>query len=153
MAKIIFLNCTQHQLTKKQLDRVYDIWGTTQTAEGELVRNSITISDIKDTLVYEKIKESEDDIIGLASQVNALTLYLLQLKIANQDSNLIVHLPIGSPAFMYHFTIGLQLLMRNNELFDCRIVFSHSKRTIVEKEVYGKIVKQIEFVFEDYIIF
>ena len=132
MAKVI--NMVQHALTEEQ--------------EKELAKLG-NIIDGKEAfpILYPKIANSPNTTLGIRQLVNELYTNLLDLS---EKEEVYVHLPLGSPAFMFKLgmVIGLHGRWKN-----MKFVFSHSERvSIDEKQEDGSVVKRSVFKFSHLII-
>ena len=128
----LFINCTQHQLTDEQLK------------EAKMLADDII--DIKKYPVFESIKKSAKTRRGLITQAMELVIFL-QLIVAQYDKTYI-HLPIGSPAFM--FILAPAIIEMENVI----PVFSHSEREVEEVESDdGSVIKKSVFKFKGFINF
>ena len=92
--------------------------------------------------IYPKIANSPNTTLGIRQLVNELYTSLLDIS---EKEEVYVHLPIGSPAFMFKLgmVIGLHGRWKN-----MKFVFSHSERvSIDEKQEDGSVVKRSAFKF------
>lgn len=92
--------------------------------------------------IYPKIANSPNTTLGIRQLVNELYTNLLDLS---EKEEVYVHLPLGSPAFMFKLgmVIGLHGRWKN-----MKFVFSHSERvSIDEKQEDGSVVKRSVFKF------
>ncbi len=122
-----FLNCTVHSLTNDQIKRVKELFG-----------NDIQIFNIRENHpdVFQKVSNIniDDDLEKIAEDI---------IDVMGQYD--VIHLPIGSPAFMFVLSQKLQ---------GKKILFSHSKRNVIEKiNDDGTVAKTAVFQFVDFIQF
>ncbi|MDY0199011.1 MAG: hypothetical protein RBR68_14495 [Tenuifilaceae bacterium] len=92
--------------------------------------------------IYPKIATSPNTSLEIGRLVNELYTNLLDLS---EKEEVYVHLPLGSPAFMFKLgmVIGLHGRWKN-----MKFVFSHSERvSIDEKQEDGSVVKRSVFKF------
>lgn len=130
--KILFINLTQHKLTDAQV------------AEAKKLADEIV--DVKDFEIYDKIKSSENTLRGLITQTMMVVLWLAPFFM--DYKKVYVHLPIGSPAFM--FILSSTLLTMPN-LYP---VFSHTEREVIEEtQENGTVIKKNVFRFKGFINF
>lgn len=125
----LVLNMVQHALTKEQI------------AELEKLEN---IVDGKEALpsLHSKIANSPSSSLAIRHLANEVYVTILDLS---EDEKVYVHLPIGSPAFM--FSLGMVVGYRG-KWENIRFVFSHSERiSIDEKQEDGSVVKKSVFKF------
>jgi hypothetical protein len=148
MANVVFLNATQHNLTKEQIEAIPKL------AERYVTNPQIQILNLKD-IEPELFNELKNIKFGeltyqLAVRLNNL---IHRILVFGEHTNfkevhrLFVHLPIGSPKFMFEFAITLY------RYADAKIVpvFSHTDRVVEEKvNEFGEIVKVSRFKFNGF---
>jgi hypothetical protein len=124
-----FLNATAHNLTEKQKEVVKGRY------------DCDVIDDLKDVdkTLFDKLTNTPAD-MGLIIDL----CYSLE-KVINKGKYDYVHLPIGSPVFMFVFAMSFA------EMIDTTFVFSHSERKSSEELVDGKVIKRTVFEFKGFI--
>lgn len=128
--KPMFLNCTAHSLTPEQKEKALE--------------HSNVLIDLKedDPVLWERLSNCPPDVLVLKELAKDLLLYL-ESKYRESDGKLIVHFPIGSPAFNAIF-----FEMLDRRALRIRIVFSHSDRVSVDEvQSDGSVVKRAVFKF------
>ena len=131
--KRIFVNLTAHQLNDAQRRKALEFCKDIKEAEEILPKKLV-----------QKLRQCPSDtdaLLGMAIEVaDTLTEYA-----RDQDTRLYVHLPVGSPAFMWIL----------HDFFPhayCTAVFSHTRRVVEEiPQSDGSIVKKSVFKFEGFI--
>lgn len=133
--KKVFLNVTAHNMSGEQLDKARKLAGE--------VKN---LKDINPELA-SKLANSPDNLVGIMELVYELKSFCLTL--ARDYEEVYVHLPIGSPAFM--FALARELTSFYGEVTP---VFSHSERiSVEEQQPDGSVIKRAVFRFKKFIIF
>jgi len=148
--KVLFLNATAHQLTNEQISEIYTlVTNTIKLKEGESVE--VDIKNLKDIN-----PELFNQLTNIQYETNTSELvieflrYLFDLINNNGYHMVYVHLPVGSPKFMFEFAVGIHELFYRKES-PIIPVFSFSKRITEEvKEADGSIRKVSRFKFEGY---
>ena len=126
-----FMNCTAHQLTDEQLKEIRSI---VDEEELDLYVNVVNLKEHNNEL-FGKLVNCPADEAELEKLADNL------IACFNGDE-WVIHLPIGSPAFM--FILSRKLLSHSN----IHPVFSHSERAVVEeKQPDGSIKKISNFKF------
>lgn len=135
--KRVFLNLTAHKLTKEQIEVAKRQFGIEEFKDAEEVIPTELLKKLRqcpkdDKELYRLACELSDILVKYVRE-NAIDLY--------------VHLPVGSPAFMWVFA----------NVFPHRLisaVFSHTKRVTEEiQQSDGSVVKRSVFKFEGYTVF
>lgn len=134
--KKVFVNLTAHPLLPEQ----------ERAAKEQLGAEAILdASDVMPAEIVKKLRQSPADpgeLYRLAYQVKDAL-----VDFANKErAHLYVHLPAGSPAFMWALTLKFPNAYATP-------VFSHSRREAVEERLPdGSVVKRSKFVFERFIV-
>lgn len=132
----VFVNLTAHNLTEEQVEEAKRRFGVSEFLSAE---------DILDKEVVAKLRQSPGNI----EELRALALdvaEVLEQYARKNNVELYVHLPAGSPAFMW----VLSLVWPYGWAIP---VFSHSRREVIEeKKDDGSVVKRSVFRFEGYIV-
>jgi len=140
MRNAYFLNLTQHALTEEQVQEALKL-------TDKIVGLEVLPADI-----IEKLKQSpknDKELVELSDRVIGA---IYNFIVENGIKKLYIHLPIGSPAFMFVLSNDITELAEDMSMqgkCDIKIVFSHSKR-LVKVENGQKITR---FKFEGFIIF
>lgn len=133
----MFINCTQHTLTAEQRAAALELGGGVVAELRDL--NPSLFAKLKVCLKLAQIA-SDADVRALA--VEAADYFV------EEHENDILHLPIGSPAFMWHLAQELAAFDQSAP----RVVFSHSRRESVDvPQADGTVRKQAVFTFEKFI--
>lgn len=123
----LFLNATQHNLTKEQKEKIEETYG------------AILIKNLKDTapklfFLLSNSPSDKEDIFNLAKKFAG---YIGEL--CQSYKRTVVHLPIGAPSFLWVFS---QSLANTQAIYgrEIEVVFSYSKRNTVENPDGSKTV-------------
>ena len=129
----LVLNATAHQFTQKQFKALKEIIGKNKKFEiKELPK------ELKDKLL--NCPDNDEELLKLANELTSF--------IAQNDIDYL-HLPIGSPAFMFLFAALFDLFLTSH---GCTILFSHSVRKSIEQtNPDGTVTKSSVFEFEKFI--
>ena len=157
MKKILFLNLTNHSLTKEQLEAIEGLEKEKEVIIinfSDLVSHSnmITVPRVVAKEVEKllpKLRQSpayESELYGVVS-----ALYDILDVIGQMDwDRVYVHMPTGSPSFM--FLVAYTWDVRLSYLEKVYPVFSHTKREVTEiKKADGSVEKRTIFKFEKFI--
>jgi len=141
--KKIFINLTNHELTKDQLDYL-------KSKNFEIInREEIFIHKILE--VMRNSPDNSKDITYYTNIIKSILQIYLEEHFTN-DTHIWVHLPVGSPAFNSLLHIALCNIIENFPNF--KLVYSHSKRIIEEiKNEDSSVTKVTRFKFEKFIVF
>jgi len=126
----MFLNCTAHELTEEQRQKALEY--------------SNILIDLKtyNPVLWEKLVNSPAEVEALKILAQELLSFLKEVWLKS-NQNLLVHFPIGSPAFQ---AIFFQKLDRKS--LPIRILFSHSERVSVDEiQPNGSVLKKGLFQF------
>ncbi len=126
----MFLNCTAHELTEEQKQKALEY--------------SNILMDLKtyNPNLWEKLVNCPAEVETLKTLAEELLSFFRELW-QKSNQNLLIHFPIGSPAFQ---AIFFQKLDRKN--LPIRILFSHSDRVSVEEiQPNGSVIKKGLFQF------
>ncbi len=124
----IFLNATAHDLTKEQVEAVEKTFG-----------KNIVICNLREDSpeLFSELTNCPSDLGDLRKLLEKFIFYI------NQLNPFAIHLPIGSPAFMFLFS---------RESYGIISVFSHAEREVIEtKKDDGSVVKTSVFKFKKFI--
>ena len=128
----IFVNLTAHQLSDAQVEEIKKFADEIVKAEAVLSREMI-----------QKLRQCPSDpteLVKLAYEVSeALVKFAREM-----NAELYVHLPTGSPAFMWALADVFPYTF-------CTPVFSHSRREVQEIKTDGTVIKKSVFRFEGFI--
>lgn len=143
MRKVIFLNCTAHELTPEQITAVQQIDGFTR--EQVEIKN---LKDIAPELFTTLTNLQGDESLNFLTFQLEFTIYEEQGTDSDNLTPVFVHLPIGSPAFMFKFAQAIH----KEQPINVHFVFSHTKREAMEvTDTQGNKTKTSRFVFEKFI--
>ena len=138
----LFLNLTQHQLTPEQISLIKQNYTNTE------IKN---LKDINPEL-FQELKNTPPDYSSLDYLADKLLNYIYDIYFSSQYNTIYIHLPIGSPAFMWQFS---KLFERNTPIgFKEKVipVFSHSERQVEELVLPdGTVEKKSIFKFQSFI--
>jgi hypothetical protein len=126
----MFLNCTAHELTEEQRQKALEY--------------SNILIDLKtyNPVLWEKLVNCPAEVEALKTLAQELLSFLKEVWLKS-NQNLLVHFPIGSPAFQ---AIFFQKLDRKS--LPIRILFSHSDRVSVDEiQPNGSVLKKGLFQF------
>jgi len=126
----MFLNCTAHELTEEQRQKALEY--------------SNILIDLKtyNPVLWEKLVNCPAEVEALKTLAQELLSFLKEVWLKS-NQNLLVHFPIGSPAFQ---AIFFQKLDRKS--LPIRILFSHSERVSVDEiQPNGSVLKKGLFQF------
>ena len=125
----LVINMVQHALTKEQEEEL-----------GKLGRIECGREILPS--IYPKIANSPNTSLEIGRLVNEFYTNLLDIS---EKEEVYVHLPLGSPAFMFMFG---QVVGSRGKWEGMKFVFSHSERvSIDEKQEDGSVVKRSVFKF------
>lgn len=127
----MFINCTQHALTAEQRAAALELGGG-------------VVAELRDLnpQLFARLTQ-----IGSDVDVKALALEAAVVFVEDHEND-ILHLPIGSPAFMWHLAQELARFGKSAP----RVVFSHSRRESVDMpQADGTVRKQAVFTFEKFV--
>jgi len=131
--KRIFVNLTAHQLNDAQRRKALEFCKDIKEAEEILPQELV-----------QKLRQCPSDTKELYDLAQGLCEHLVEYA-RREGARLYVHLPVGSPAFMW-------ILQHHFPHSYCVPVFSHSKRIVKEiPQPDGSIVKKSLFKFEGFI--
>ena len=135
-----FINLTNHNLTEKQkIEFMRDVEKTDVDfiSQKDFIQND-------DVLNYLK---NMDDNTSKMYEVIEYIIDRLRQYTDNTDNFIYLHLPVGSPAFMFFF----QKMLMDSDINNLIIVFSYSERKVIEVEDdNGNIVKKSIFDFKGF---
>jgi len=148
---VVFLNATQHELTRDQIKEIPKFISRFIGGNVQAQTQVLNLKDIAPEL-FNKLKNIKygDNTFKLAIDLCNLVHEILTFKthtVFKDVYRVFIHLPIGSPKFMFEFAIVLY------QLADSRIipVFSHSERVVEEKvNEKGEIIKVSRFKFNGF---
>lgn len=126
----MFLNCTAHELTEEQRQKALEY--------------SNILIDLKtyNPVLWEKLVNCPAEVEALKTLAQELLSFLKEVW-QKSNQNLLIHFPIGSPAFQ---AIFFQKLDRKS--LPIRILFSHSERVSVDEiQPNGSVLKKGLFQF------
>lgn len=139
----IFLNLSQHALTEAQQSAALNLYNAKVVSFKEaFASNPELISNLESSPdnAYDLSKVVKE----LISEIDSFYTDQVELESITQDSKMVmvVHLPIGSPAFNFELArrIGSNPYYHYSHLL---FVFSHTERISVEKD--GKKVSEFRF--------
>jgi len=135
--KRVFLNLTAHELTKEQIE----------AAKRQLeIDEFLDAKDVIPKHLLWRLRQcpaDEKEVYKLATKIN----YILDRYAYDYGIDLYVHLPAGSPAFMWCFANVFSHKF-------LKAVFSHTRRITEEvQQPDGSVVKKSVFRFERFIVF
>ena len=135
--KGVFVNLTAHRLLPEQVRAIKEDLGIEEIVDAE---------EVVPKGLLEKLRQCPADPKELFRMACELSDALVKYTREN-GVDLYVHLPCGSPAFMWCFA----------NVFPHKFisaVFSHTKREVVEtQQPDGSVVKKSVFKFEKFIVF
>lgn len=98
--------------------------------------------------LFKRIANSPSSMTDICILATDVENFLLEYKRFAADSKIAIHLPLGSPAFM--FTLGRII----DHINDLTVIFSHSERVSVEEKLEdGSVAKRSIFKFSHFITF
>jgi len=128
----IFINLTNHKLNKDQLEHLKDF----KVVEKE---------DIISPDILPLLTQSPDDVKELIKLAKRVKNEINDFIEGNEENEVWIHLPIGSPLFQALLFQELLKIPKDNFL----LVYSHSKRIIEENPETGE--KKSIFKFEKFL--
>ncbi|MCB1158748.1 MAG: hypothetical protein H7A25_01665 [Leptospiraceae bacterium] len=131
----MFLNCTAHKLTEEQINTIRELY-------------TEVIVELKDdnSILHSKLVNCPSEIGELQELARNLLEYL-KVKYSESKGKLVIHFPIGSPAFN-----ALFFRHQERENLPLCFVFSHTERKSVdEKQEDGSVIKRSIFQFVKFI--
>jgi len=130
----VFINMTNHEMSDEQVAEAQRMADVVISLKEEYPEMATSLLNTPDNLT---------DIYCLVSDL----LEVIQ-AISEQYDEVYLHLPVGSPAFMFALSQRIVILRKVTPLF------SHSQRVSVdEPQPDGSVVKRSVFKFEKFIIF
>lgn len=137
LEKKIFVNLTAHKLTEEQIKAAKEKLGVDEIVEAE---------EIVSKKLLDRLRQCPSDKNKLIDMAYELADELYKYAIG-KEARLYVHLPTGSPAFMWVFA----------NVFPHKFmsaVFSHTRREVIKIEQQdGSVIKKSVFKFRKFIVF
>ena len=136
------INTTQHTLTSTQIETI------TKNGYGKIIE----LKDFAPKL-FTELSQTPSDTEQLYALVDSLSEAISDIRRSEgvTDEISYVHLPVGSPAFMFAFAL------KKGEGYwatNVHYVFSHSERRSIEETLpSGEVVKKAIFEFKKFIEF